>query len=35
LRLNPVHSLEHRRNALNPADFDLVIEGRRKAGIEQ
>jgi adenylate cyclase len=37
LRANPDYSLEHRRKMLpykNPADFDLVIEGLRKAGID-
>jgi adenylate cyclase len=38
LQVNPAYSLEHRRKVLpyeNPSDFDLVIEGPRKAGIEQ
>jgi adenylate cyclase len=37
LRANPDYSLEHRRKMLpykNPADFDLVVEGLRKAGID-
>ena len=36
-RINPNYSLEHRRKVLpykNPADFELVVEGLRKAGIE-
>jgi len=38
LKINPAYSLEHRRKVLpykNSGDFDLVIEGLRKAGIEQ
>ena len=37
LRANPDYSLEHRRKMLpykNPADFDLVVEGLRKADID-
>ena len=36
-RTNPDYSLEHRRKVLpykNPSDFELVVEGLRKAGIE-
>jgi len=36
-RINPDYSLEHRRKVLpykNPADFELVVQGLRKAGIE-
>ena len=36
-RINPDYSLEHRRKVLpykNPTDFELVVEGLRKAGIE-
>jgi adenylate cyclase len=36
-RINPNYSLEHRRKVLpykNPTDFELVVEGLRKAGIE-
>ena len=36
-RINPDYSLEHRRKVLpykDPADFELVVEGLRKAGIE-
>jgi tetratricopeptide (TPR) repeat protein len=35
-RVNPDYSLEHRRKVLpykNPADFELVVEGLRKAGL--
>ena len=35
-RINPNYSLEHRRKVLpykNPADFDRLIEGLRKAGL--
>ena len=37
LRVNPNYSLEHRRKALpyrNPSDFELVVEGLRKASLE-
>ncbi|ANK92523.1 MULTISPECIES: adenylate/guanylate cyclase domain-containing protein [Rhizobium] len=36
LRVNPDYSLEYRRKVLpfkNPADFELVVEGLRKAGV--
>jgi adenylate cyclase len=36
LRVNPNYSLEHRRKVLpyrNPSDFELVVEGLRKAGL--
>jgi adenylate cyclase len=36
-RINPNYSLEHRRKVLpykNPTDFELVVQGLRKAGIE-
>jgi len=36
-RINPSYSLEHRRKVLpykDPSDFELVVEGLRKAGIE-
>jgi ATP-dependent DNA ligase len=36
-RINPNYSLEHRRKVLpykNSADFELVVQGLRKAGIE-
>ena len=36
LRVNPGYSLEHRRKVLpykNPADFEAVVEGLRKAGV--
>jgi adenylate cyclase len=35
-RINPGYSLEHRRDVLpykNPSDFELVLEGLRKAGL--
>ncbi|WP_027062167.1 adenylate/guanylate cyclase domain-containing protein [Mesorhizobium loti] len=38
LRVNADYSLEHRRKVLpykNPADFDLMVEGLRKAGVVQ
>ncbi|MBD9448115.1 adenylate/guanylate cyclase domain-containing protein [Rhizobium sp. RHZ01] len=38
LRVNPDYSLEYRRKVLpfkNPADFELVMEGLRKAGVVQ
>ena len=36
LRINPDYSLEQRRKVLpykNPADFELVVDGLRKAGL--
>jgi adenylate cyclase len=36
LRVNPAYSLEHRRKVLpykNPADFEAVVDGLRKAGL--
>jgi pentatricopeptide repeat protein len=36
LRVNPGYSLEYRRKVLpykNPADFELVVDGLRKAGL--
>jgi adenylate cyclase len=36
LRINPDYSLEHRRKILpykNPADFELLVDGLRKAGV--
>ncbi|QKC85308.1 adenylate/guanylate cyclase domain-containing protein [Mesorhizobium sp. NZP2077] len=38
LRVNPDYSLEYRRKLLphkNPADFELMVEGLRKAGVVQ
>jgi adenylate cyclase len=38
LRVNPGYSLEYRRKVLpykNPADFELVVDGLRKAGVVQ
>jgi TolB-like protein len=38
LRINPDYSLEHRRRVLpykKPADFELMVEGLRKAGLAQ
>ncbi|MBE1706837.1 MULTISPECIES: adenylate/guanylate cyclase domain-containing protein [Mesorhizobium] len=38
LRLNPDYSLEYRRKVLpykNPTDFELVVDGLRKAGVVQ
>ncbi len=38
LSVNPAYSLEHRRNVLpykNPADFDRIVEGLRKAGLPE
>ena len=35
-RVNPNYSLEYRRKVLpykNPADFELVVDGLRKAGL--
>jgi len=37
LRINPDYSLEHRRKTLpykNPADFEHILDGLRKAGVE-
>ena len=36
LRINPQYSLEHRRGVLpykNPADFEQIVDGLRKAGV--
>ncbi len=36
IRINPAYSLEHRRKVLpykNPADFETVVEGLRKASL--
>jgi len=36
LAMNPAYSLEHRRKVLpykNPADFESVVDGLRKAGL--
>jgi tetratricopeptide (TPR) repeat protein len=38
LHVNPAYSLEHRRKVLpykNPEDFELVVEGLRKAGVPE
>jgi len=38
LRVNPDYSLEYRRKVMpykNPADFELMVEGLRKAGVVQ
>ena len=38
LRVNPAFSLEHRRKVLpykNPADFERIVEGLRKAGLPE
>jgi adenylate cyclase len=38
LRVNPAYSLEQRRKVLpykNPEDFELVVEGLRKAGLPE
>jgi adenylate cyclase len=37
LRINPGYSLEHRRRVLpykDPADFEHVVDGLRKAGLQ-
>ena len=36
MRINPNYSLEHRRDTLpykNPADFEHLVDGLRKAGV--
>ena len=38
MRVNPAYSLEHRRKVLpykNPADFERIVEGLRKAGLPE
>ncbi|HEV8391895.1 MAG TPA: adenylate/guanylate cyclase domain-containing protein [Dongiaceae bacterium] len=38
LRINPTYSLEYRRNTApykDPADFERIVDGLRKAGIQQ
>ena len=38
LRVNPEYSLEHRREILphrSPVDFDHMLEGLRKAGLQE
>ncbi|RVD53197.1 adenylate/guanylate cyclase domain-containing protein, partial [Mesorhizobium sp. M2D.F.Ca.ET.140.01.1.1] len=38
LRVNPDYSLEYRRKVLpykNPADFEIMVDGLRKAGLVQ